>query len=202
MTITNFFFRVINKISVISFRRYAFRRCASCGKNVAASWNWSLVHPECISIGDNFSASTNLRLQAWPEYMGESTAYLRADERKPELVIGGNVTMVSNCQVSCANRVEIGDGCLFGDNVFVTDNFHGGTSDSSELGIPPGERKLTSKGPVKIGKNCWLGRNVCVMSGVTIGDGCTIGANAVVTHDIPAYSVAVGVPAKVIKKLR
>ena len=113
--------------------------------------------------------------------------------------------MVSNCQVSCADRVEIGDGCLFGDNVFVTDNFHGGISGSSaraELDTPPALRRLSSKGAVKIGKNCWLGRNVCVMSGVTIGDGCIIGANAVVTHDIPAYSVAGGVPAKVIKKLR
>ena len=52
-----------------------------------------------------------------------------------------------------------------------------------------------------IGNNVWIGRNVCIMPGVTIGDGAVIGANAVVTHDIPAYSVAVGVPAKVIKMI-
>jgi acetyltransferase-like isoleucine patch superfamily enzyme len=69
------------------------------------------------------------------------------------------------------------------------------------MGIPPTQRSLFSKGPVKIGNNVWLGNNVCVMPGVTIGDGAIIGANAVVTHDIPPYSVAGGIPAKVIKQL-
>lgn len=67
--------------------------------------------------------------------------------------------------------------------------------------IPYYERSMYSKGPVVIGNNVWLGNNVCVMPGVTIGDGAIIGANSVVTHDIPAYSVAAGIPAKVIKQL-
>lgn len=67
---------------------------------------------------------------------------------------------------------------------------------------PPVLRKLSSKGPVVIGKNCWLGRNTCIMPNVTIGDGCVIGANAVVTHNIPAYSIAVGIPAKVIRSVK
>ena len=52
-----------------------------------------------------------------------------------------------------------------------------------------------------IGDNCWIGENVIVLPGVHIGDGSIIGAGAVVTHDIPNYSLAVGNPAKVIKKL-
>lgn len=55
--------------------------------------------------------------------------------------------------------------------------------------------------PITIGDDCWIGGNTTVMPGVTIGKGCTIGAGSVVTKDIPEFSVAVGVPAKVIKKL-
>ena len=68
--------------------------------------------------------------------------------------------------------------------------------------IPPVERELISKGPVIIGNNVWIGRNVTIMSGVTVGDGAVIGANAVVTHDVPAYSIAVGCPAKVIRRIK
>ena len=53
---------------------------------------------------------------------------------------------------------------------------------------------------VRIGKNVWVGRNVCIMPGVSIGDGAVIGANAVVTKDIPASSVAVGIPARIVKQ--
>ena len=56
-----------------------------------------------------------------------------------------------------------------------------------------------SKGPTRIGDDCWLGANVVVTSGVTIGERCVIGANSVVTRDVPAFSVAAGAPAKVLR---
>jgi len=52
-----------------------------------------------------------------------------------------------------------------------------------------------------IGNNVWLGNNVCIMPGVTIGDGAVVGANSVVTKDVPAYSVAAGIPAKIVKQV-
>jgi lipopolysaccharide O-acetyltransferase len=55
-------------------------------------------------------------------------------------------------------------------------------------------------GPITIGEGCWIGQNVIVLPDVNIGDKCVIGANSVVTKDIPSYSIAVGMPAKVIKK--
>ena len=61
---------------------------------------------------------------------------------------------------------------------------------------------MNVKEEVKIGRNVWIGRNVCIMPGVKIGDGAVIGANAVVTKDVANYSVAVGIPAKVINVMK
>ncbi len=65
---------------------------------------------------------------------------------------------------------------------------------------PPYKRALFSQGPIVIGKNCWLGDNVCVLGGVRIGDGVVVGANSVVTTDLPDGVLAAGSPAKIIKK--
>lgn len=151
---------------------------------------FNIIGSEHIFIGESFYAEGNLRLQAWTRY-GEQSF-------NPRLIIGNNVSFMDNCQITCCNCITIKDGCLFGANVFVTDNYHGNNSIEQSL-IPPIERPLLVKDEVTIGKNVWVGRNVCIMPGVTIGDGAVIGANAVVTKDIPAYSVAVGVPAKVLR---
>lgn len=183
------FKKIINKLSLYEWKKSS-KKIIHLGNNIFVGLDFSFIHPECISIGNNFYADTNLRLQCWVEHWGEKTEYT------PNLIIGENVSISSNCQISCMNHIEIGDGCLFGDNVFITDNFHGDNS-LAEREIPPAHRKLYSKGSVIIGKNVWIGRNVCVMPGVTIGDGAIIGANAVVTKDVPANSVAVGVPARI-----
>lgn len=151
-----------------------------------------VLNPQNVEIGENFIAYSGLMLQAWTEYKGQTFS--------PEIVIGNHVSMMENCQVSCCDRITIGDGVLFGANVFVTDNFHGDNS-IAQIDIPPIDRPLDVRGDVVIGNNVWVGRNVCIMPGVHIGDGAVIGANSVVTHDIPAYSVAAGVPAKVKKTI-
>jgi acetyltransferase-like isoleucine patch superfamily enzyme len=79
----------------------------------------------------------------------------------------------------------------------VTDSSH--RYDDPEQPVP--WQGFTTKGPTRIGNNCWLGANVVVTSGVTIGERCVIGANSVVTRDIPAFSVAAGAPAKVLRKI-
>lgn len=171
---------------------YKIKKIKLVGKNFYAEKGLNIIGPEHLKIGDNFLAGRNLYLQAWDTYNGRKTGII------PELIIGNNVTMMSNCQVSCARKIKIGNAVLFGDNVFITDNFHG-KSTRKEMDIPPLVRKLYSKGPVKIGDNVWIGRNACIMPNVIIGDGAVIGSNAVVTSNIPAYSVAAGVPARVIK---
>lgn len=70
------------------------------------------------------------------------------------------------------------------------------------LGIAPNKRPLYCKGPVIIGNNVWIGEKASIMPGVTIGDGVIIAANSVVTKDIPSYSLAAGIPAKIIKSVK
>ena len=90
--------------------------------------------------------------------------------------------------------VTIGDDCFIGPNVSIYTACH------STNPIERNSRKEWAL-PVTIGNNVWIGGSVVILPGVSIGDNCTIGAGSVVTHDIPANSIAVGNPARVIKDL-
>lgn len=165
----------------------------SCGKKFRCGKNMVIHNGKNISIGDNFLCADNCELSVWSERV--------KNMKTPEISIGNNVAIASYSYISCANKITISDGVLLGVNTFITDNFHGDSSIAEKFVIP-NNRKLYSKGEVIIGRNVWIGRNVCIMPGVTIGDYSVVGANAVVTHDIPSNSIAVGVPAKVISKLK
>ena len=69
------------------------------------------------------------------------------------------------------------------------------------IDISPIKRELSSKGGIVIGNNVWIGDKCTILSGVSIGDGCIIAANSVVTQNVPSYTVVAGVPAKIIKQL-
>ena len=100
--------------------------------------------------------------------------------------------------MGCINRIEIGNHVMIGSYVLITDHSRG---ELERTNVPVAKRQLLTKGSVIIEDNVWIGEHACIMPGVTIGEGSIIGANAVVTHDVPPYSVAVGVPAKVVKQL-
>lgn len=120
---------------------------------------------------------------------------------KPEIVIGNDCCIGEFCHITACNRIVIGNGLLTGRFVYISDNSHGILS-LEESDIPPIKRNLVSKGEVIIGNNVWLGDKVAILSGVHIGDGAVVAANAVVTKDVPSYSLVAGVPAKTIKYLK
>lgn len=172
---------------------YYKKRLANIGKNSQIGQNFSIINPNGISIGDNFSGGCDIALWSW------NAVNIKGDDCK--LIIKNNVSITDRCIISAANRIEIGNGCLLGRDTFITDNSHGENISINELNISPHERNIFSKGTVIIGDNVWTGKNVCIMPNVKIGNGAIIGANSVVTHNIPPYSVAVGSPAKVIKTI-
>lgn len=123
-----------------------------------------------------------------------------------EVFGAGRIEMGERCQIGdnvhlvASSRLIIGDDCLFASKVFVSDTSHGSYgSNGSAPCTRPVDRPLTSD-PVTIGNRVWLGESVVVLPGVTIGDGCVVGSGAVVCKSLPANSVAVGAPARVVKR--
>jgi acetyltransferase-like isoleucine patch superfamily enzyme len=111
--------------------------------------------------------------------------------------IGAGTFLNQGVMVASHELVEIGEHCMLANGCFVSDAAH--RYDDPDKPVP--WQGFTSKGPTRIGANCWLGAHVVVTSGVTIGERCVVGAGSVVTQDIPPFSVAAGAPARVLKSV-
>ena len=111
--------------------------------------------------------------------------------------IGEGSFLNMGVMLAAQELVEIGAHCMLANGCFVSDASH--RFDDPER--PVTWQGFTSKGPTRVGANCWLGANVVVTSGVSIGERCVIGANSVVAADVPAFSVAAGAPAKVLRRV-
>lgn len=97
--------------------------------------------------------------------------------------------------VSAARQIDIGADVLIADRVFISDHHH----EFADPDQPVTLQGATVPVPVSIGAGCWLGVNVCIMPGVTLGPGCIVGAGSVVTKSFPAGSILGGVPARMIR---
>lgn len=115
---------------------------------------------------------------------------------KVTLRIGRNCKIGDHVHMVASRSVTVGDDCLIASNVFISDTNHGNGNDNPMT--PPDQWPLSSAA-VSIGHRVWIGEGAAVLPGATIGDGCIIGAHAVVKGHIPAYSMVVGAPAKVMK---
>lgn len=144
-----------------------------------------------IHIGNNTCIAKQCILGCWINYAGVKYS--------PKIVIGDNCSIGEYNHITSINHITIGNGVLTGRYVYISDNNHGDCYYETLL-IRPSDRKLVSKGPVHIGNNVWIGDKVSILSGVKIGDGAVIAANAVVTRDVPAYSVVGGIPARILKQ--
>ncbi len=137
-----------------------------------------------IMIGNNTTIQGHCILGCWTKYAG--------DFFLPSIIIGNDCNIGEYCHISAINKITIGDGLLTGRFVYIGDNAHGGMS-WEEADIPPAKRKLKTKGEIMIGRNVWIGDKSTILGGVSIGDNVIIGANTVVTHDIPSNTVVGGV---------
>ena len=167
--------------------RYLSTLFYHCPKSVYFEEIGLLRATEHISIGENCRFHEHLYLTVW----GNSTEDVI-------ISIGNNCNFGAFNHITAINHIEIGDNCLTGKWVTISDNNHG-TTERNVLDVPPIERTTCSKGAVCIGKNVWIGEKATILSGVTIGDGAIIGANSVVTKSVPPYTVVAGNPIKTIK---
>lgn len=164
----------------------------TCGKGCYFGVFYVLRGAKYIEVSDNVTMGRHLVIEVYDRYLQQTF--------KPSVKIGNNVNIGDQSHLSCVNGILIGDNVRMGRKVFITDNAHG-ASDRALLDIRPNIRPISSKGPVIIEENVWIGEMVSIMPGVTIGRGAIVGANAVVTKNVPAYAVVGGNPARIIKQL-
>jgi acetyltransferase-like isoleucine patch superfamily enzyme len=140
--------------------------------------------PKYIEIGDNVKIA----------YKGWLTAEKRSD-CIPQLIIEDNTRIGHFSTISCVRDVRIGKNVLIADRVYISDNIHS----YEDITLPVMHQPTIFKNSAYIGDDTWIGANVSII-GARVGKHCVIGANSVVTKDIPDFSVAIGSPASVIKR--
>jgi acetyltransferase-like isoleucine patch superfamily enzyme len=156
---------------------------------------------------DSFGKGSHLALPVRVEGAGQIAigsrvfvgpgSWLVAGEPGARLEIGDGTGMSGYCVLSAMVHVRVGENVLFGRNVHVADHRHGiGLPD-----VPVRHQPLEDRRPVNIGDSSWLGQNVVILPGVTIGAGAVVGANSVVRDDVPPRSIAAGSPARVVRTL-
>lgn len=154
-----------------------------CGKSVVIGFSPRLVNPHLIRLGYGISIGPLVRLEVHPQ--GNTGA---------SLSIGNNTRIEHGVHIYVASDMMIGDFVMIASGCLVSDNNHGLNPAIGPYICQPLAAKRTI-----IGNNVWLGENVAVLAGVTIGDNAIIGSNSVVTRDIPANTISVGIPAVPIK---
>lgn len=187
-----YFLKINAKINYFSHIRYYSKKLKQCGSNLHLLTPCYIKGEAYMSFGDNTTISHDVIIEAYDLH--------NENKYNPSIILGNNVSIGAYSHIGCIDKVIIGNGVLIAGKVYISDHDHGRT-DTISISFPPNKRNLSSKGPVIIEDNVWIGENVAILSGVTIGENSIIGANSVVTSSIPKNVVAVGAPAKVIKSI-
>jgi acetyltransferase-like isoleucine patch superfamily enzyme len=157
------------------------------GRNVYFFPGVHVVRPEYVSIGDNVTIGRNADLFVHPD---------DSETREAIIEIGNNVHVGTNNIIGARKKVVLEENVLLGPHVMMGDHSHA----YEDIEIPVKYQTVTEPGPVRIERDSWIGANVFILPNVTIGRHAVVGANSVVNRDIPPYSVAVGTPARVIRR--
>ncbi len=156
------------------------------GKDVYIEPGAFINRPRFVHMGNHVRVKRNTSINLHPKDK-KSKGIL--------LFVGDNTIISESCFISACNRIVIGENVGISPNVMIIDN----SRKIGDISRPSKEQDLKI-GHVEIGADSWIAYGACVMPNVTIGKHCIIGALSVVNRDIPSYSVAVGAPAKVIKR--
>jgi acetyltransferase-like isoleucine patch superfamily enzyme len=176
-------FRARDALSVWLYRLLA-PRFGGFGRRVRVVWPLRIVGSRHIRLHD----AVTLQYGAYLAAIGDTG-------HTPALEIGSGTQIGNHAHIICTRRIEIGARVLIADRVYIADNRHE-YRDVSRAVLEQPVRQLPD---VSIGSGSWIGENVCVI-GCRIGRHCVIGANSVVTHDIPDHCLAVGAPAVPVRR--
>lgn len=151
-----------------------------------------IVNPQQITVGNDCYLGPNSTLCA----CGPVGRPFAPQQLQGKIVLGDRVWGTHGLQIYAAELVEIASDVMIAGNVFICDYQHG--YETAE--VPYKDQAFHPVKPIRIGAGSWIGQNVVVMPGVEIGRQAIVGANSVVTKSIPSASIAVGVPARVIRR--
>jgi acetyltransferase-like isoleucine patch superfamily enzyme len=180
--------RLMNLVTAFWHYVYWGRRFHSFGWRSYLGRCDMLTNPQAIAIGRSVLIRKGARLEAVGSDLSDG----------PKLIIGDGTAIQFYFHCGAAGRVTIGRNVLIGGRVYITDHDH--SYDEPDLSAQESPRLKVA--PVEIGDGAFLGEGCVILKGVRVGKRAVVAANAVVTRDVPDFSVAAGVPARVIKSVR
>lgn len=159
-----------------------------------------IINPEKIFLGNNVSIGPGSFLIAMTHYPTVSMQHPDKQQSlqrfNSRITIGNRVTSTGGLQVAAQGEITIEDDVMLASNILLNDGLHGYENTNK----PYKYQKICRIAPISIRRGCWIGQNVVILPGVTIGELSIIGANSVVTGSVPDRCIAVGNPARVIKR--
>jgi|SRR3989344_1527168 len=167
------------------YTKFLERKFKSMGKGCSIRPILNTTNPQNISLGDDVS----IGILCW---IATNTSL----HKKPKLIIGNRVHIGAYAMIIAANEIYIGNNVLLSERVTILDHVH----DYTDVEKAVIDQPIAGKGKIIIENDCFIGINSVIMGGIKIGKHAVIGANSVVTHDVPSYAVVAGSPAKVIKR--
>lgn len=177
--------RLANAVRARLFRLLFARRFAAFGRKTLVVAPIAIEGASRIHLGESVYVAAQTCLAAQPHGGGEDC----------RLEIGDGCRIGRFNHIYATRRVVLGPSVLTANGVYISDNAHA----FRDIARPVVDQPIEQLQDVEIGEGSWLGHNACII-GVTIGRGCVVGANAVVTRNLPDYSVAVGAPARIIRR--
>lgn len=169
-------------------------------QNVRIDLPRRIVNSERMFLGNDICLGPGSFLIAVTHYPTISMQHPEREQPRqsfsPRITIGNRVTSTANLQIAAMREITIEDDVMFASNINITDGLHG----YENANKPYKYQKMFRIAPVLIRRGCWIGQNAVILPGVTIGEFAIVGANSVVTKSIPDRCIAVGAPAKVVRK--
>jgi len=177
-------FRFRDYFSVVLYRIFLAPFFQGFGRRARVVWPLRIVGSRFVRLGHDVTLQ-----------YGAYLAVLQTNSRTPSLKIGDGTQVGNHSHIICTGQISIGARVLIADRVYIADNLH----EYEDVERAVMDQPLRQLEPVSIGEGSWIGENVCIV-GCSIGKNCVIGANSVVTRNIPDYCVALGCPAVPVKR--